>query len=228
MRYIYLWLDLFTIFFPFALSFDKKVAFYKNWKFLFPAISIIAVFFIVWDMRFTTNGVWSFNEAYLTGSYFYNLPLEEVLFFVFVPYACVFIYACLKAYFKTNFLESWHRDLTRILLFVLPLVCMLWHDKAYTFYTALFSWILLFIQYVFLKKKYMSWFYVAYLVHLIPFLLINGILTALPVVLYNDAENTGARLYTIPMEDLLYSLFLFLGNVMIFEFLKERSLARKA
>jgi lycopene cyclase domain-containing protein len=46
---------------PLALSFDKKVAFYKSWKFLFPAVILPALFYIVWDMYFTANGVWQFN-----------------------------------------------------------------------------------------------------------------------------------------------------------------------
>ncbi|HQY12037.1 MAG TPA: lycopene cyclase domain-containing protein, partial [Ferruginibacter sp.] len=83
---------------PLALSFDKKVAFYKNWKYLFPAMLFPALLYIAWDMYFTTKGVWSFNEAYITGINIINLPLEEVLFFLIVPYCCVFIYACIRSY----------------------------------------------------------------------------------------------------------------------------------
>lgn len=222
MNYIYLWLDLFSIFFPFVLSFDKKVAFYKKWKSLFPAITIIGLFFIIWDIIFTKNGVWEFNDEYLTGIYLYNLPIEEVLFFIFVPYSCVFIYACIKAYFSRNFLEKYHTKITLALLFILPIISIIHVDKAYTFYTSFFSWVLIWIQYYILKKSYMSWFYVAYIIHLIPFLIINGVLTSKPIVIYNNMENVGIRLYTIPIEDLLYSLFLFLGNVMIMEFLEEK------
>ncbi|WP_018342988.1 lycopene cyclase domain-containing protein [Cytophaga aurantiaca] len=222
MNYIYLWLDLFCISFPFILSFDKKVAFYKKWKSLFPAIAIIGLFFIIWDIIFTKNGIWEFNEKYLIGTYIYNLPVEEVLFFIFVPYSCVFIYACIKAYFSSNFLEKFHRKITLLLLFALPIIAILNADKAYTFYTSFFSWVLIWIQYYILKKSYMSWFYVAYIIHLIPFLIINGVLTYKPVVIYNNMENVGIRLYTIPIEDLLYSLFLFLGNIMIMELLEEK------
>ena len=222
MHNIYLWLDIFVILFPFVLSFDNKVAFYKNWIFLFPAIAVVSSFFIIWDILFTKNGVWGFNNDYLTGLYFYNLPLEEVLFFIFVPYACVFIYECLRGYFTSNFLKSSHAYITLVLICVLPIISILYYNRDYTFYTSLFSWLLLLIQYLILKKNYMSWFYVAYLIHLIPFIIINGVLTALPVVIYNNIENTGIRIYTIPVEDTLYSFFLFLGNIMILEYLKEK------
>jgi lycopene cyclase domain-containing protein len=84
---------------PLALSFDKKVAFFKNWKYLFPAMVIPALLYIIWDIYFTDKGVWSFNPEFITGIKLYNLPLEEVLFFFIVPYCCVFIYACIRAYF---------------------------------------------------------------------------------------------------------------------------------
>ena len=96
---IYLYLDLLVIAFPLLLSFDKKVAYFKTWKYLFPAILIIGAFFVLWDMQFTRMNIWSFNQKYLLGIYMYNLPIEEVLFFIVVPFSCVFIYEVLKAYF---------------------------------------------------------------------------------------------------------------------------------
>jgi lycopene cyclase domain-containing protein len=61
---------------------------------------------------------------------------------------------------------------------------------------------------------------------LIPFLIINGILTGTgpdqPVVWYNDAENLGIRLFTIPLEDVFYGFELMLFNVCFYEYLKVR------
>ena len=87
-----------TVLFPFILSFDKKVAFYKNFKFLFPAILITGIFFLIWDQWFTDMNVWGFNSLHLTGYFIGDIPIEEVMFFVTVPYACLFIYECLIAY----------------------------------------------------------------------------------------------------------------------------------
>jgi lycopene cyclase domain-containing protein len=61
------------------------------------------------------------------------------------------------------------------------------------------------------------------MVHLIPFLTVNGILTALPVVLYNDTENCGFRIYTIPVEDTMYSYLLLMMNIIIFEWICLRN-----
>ena len=52
-------------------------------------------------------------------------------------------------------------------------------------------------------------FYISFLIILIPFFIVNGVLTgsfiAEPVVWYNDIENLGIRLFTIPVEDIGYA-----------------------
>ena len=40
---------------PLLLSFDKKVAFYKNIKFFILGLLFTATFFLVWDEVFTIN-----------------------------------------------------------------------------------------------------------------------------------------------------------------------------
>ncbi|MFM7727525.1 MAG: lycopene cyclase domain-containing protein, partial [Flavobacteriales bacterium] len=65
-------------------------------------------------------------------------------------------------------------------------------------------------------------FYRSYLVCLIPFLLVNGLLTSLPVVTYNDLENLGIRIHTIPVEDTQYTLLLLLMNVTLFEHFRSK------
>jgi lycopene cyclase domain-containing protein len=55
---------------------------------------------------------------------------------------------------------------------------------------------------------------------------VNGILTGWitdsPIVWYNDLENLGIRLTTIPVEDIGYAFSMLFGNLMIFEFLKPK------
>jgi lycopene cyclase domain-containing protein len=63
--------------------------------------------------------------------------------------------------------------------------------------------------------------FTVYLLLLIPFFIVNGILTGTgleePVVWYNDEENLGIRLLTIPVEDVVYGFELFLLTVFFFE-----------
>ncbi|MER2997094.1 lycopene cyclase domain-containing protein [Pontibacter populi] len=220
--YIYLYLNIFTILFPLLLSFDKKVAFYRNWPALLPAIVVNAVLFIVWDVQFTEQGIWGFNEEYLTGIYFWNLPLEEILFFITVPYACVFIYDVLNAYITKDLLQPYAKTIALGLIIVLPTIAVFNMGRWYTVITFMLLAFLHLVHLRFFNTRYLGRFYLAYLVHLVPFLLVNGVLTYLPVVWYNDNYNLGFRLISIPVEDTMYSMLMLLLTISVYEALREK------
>lgn len=211
--------------FPFALSFDKRVAFYKSWKFIWPGMAITGLVFLFWDVLFTVQGVWSFNPGRIIGITFFELPLEEILFFLTVPFACVFIYACLNYYVKWELNNRLTRIISNLILILSLLILLFHYDKLYTVVT--FSLLFIVIAYLQFKLKvqWLSRFYMAYAGSLIPFYIINGILTGIPVVLYNDAENLGIRIGTIPFEDHFYSMVLLVMNIGFFEYFKNKSTA---
>jgi lycopene cyclase domain-containing protein len=74
-----------------------------------------------------------------------------------------------------------------------------------------------------LKVSWLGNFALTYLVALIPFFVVNGLLTGIasdePVVWYNEAHFTGVRLTTIPLEDLYYNLCMLLPIIAIHEWL---------
>ena len=223
-HYTYLLLNLLSVIFPLLLSFDKKVAFYKSWKYLFPAILISATFFIIWDIVFTAQGVWSFNPKYVLGINVFNLPIEEILFFICVPYACIFIYEVLNVYVKRSIFGCGQR--TSIVLCVILLVlCIGYYDRLYTLVNAGICLLLLAFAAFVYKFENLGRFNLAYLVSLIPFLICNGILTALPVVIYNNNENCGFRIYTIPVEDLFYCMSMLLAPILLMDYFKNRKTA---
>ena len=212
-----------------ALSFDQKVAFYKNIKFLIPAITIVAIPFLIWDQIFTEYGVWGFNPSYLQGIYLGRLPLEEVLFFFFIPYCCLVIYEVLNAYFPN---ASLHRLTMFFSIFIVLSGVLMALTNMNQWYTlsacSLSALIVIFVM----KQKYI-WYpraIFAFVVALIPFFIVNGILTGAatdePIVWYNDAHNTGIRLLTIPLEDVFYNFSLLIPIIGIYHFLKIRSLQR--
>lgn len=214
-KYTYLLIDIGTIAGPLALSFDKKVAFYKQWRRLAMPMLLTAAVFIIWDAVFTERGVWWFSHEYTLSYRLLGLPLEEWLFFIVVPYACAFVAACLDAYFPPKpATDNWKPLL--ILAVVLAFVAALNYYRAYTFWSCLAcsaglltAWLLRRQTPLFRPQRFL----LAYGICIVPFLAVNGLLTSLPVVLYNDAENVGIRIWTIPAEDVFYGMLLILGSV---------------
>lgn len=224
MKFTYLLVDLCSIAIPFAFSFEKKLQFYKNWKALFPALLIPALFFLIWDGIFTAQGVWGFNNRYISGVKLFNLPIEEILFFICIPYACVFTYEVLNHFVKQDVLGKYARHGATILAYVLVAVAFKYQDQAYTFWTSMLTFLFLIAHLVLLKKEYWSRLVFTYLVILIPFFITNGILTGTgldqPVVWYNNQENLGIRMLTIPIEDTIYGFLLIGLNITVYESLR--------
>lgn len=222
MKFTYLLINFLTIFFPVILSFDKRVQFFKSWKFIFPGLFITGLLFLLWDYIFTIYGVWSFNSDYIIGVYMLNLPLEEILFFVTVPFACVFIYECLNYYVKKDFLKRFSTYINSTLFGFSVLMLLLYYDRVYTLITfGLLAVVLLFAEFI-IKSSILSRFYLAYLVSLFPFYIVNGILTSIPIVMYNDAENMVFRVGNIPLEDHFYSMSMLLINILLFEYFRNK------
>lgn len=223
MHYTYLLLILFTLSYPLFKSFEDKIRFYQKWKFLFPAILVSAIIFIAWDVWFTHLGVWMFNPEYLLGSYIFNLPIEEWLFFFIVPYSSVFIYEVMNYFVKKDVLAKQSAHITNLLAVALLLAAMVYNNRLHTFVTFLSLSIFLFIHQYLLKSNYLGRYYIAWAVCIIPFLILDGILTAMPVIIYNDAEIIGLHIWTIPLEDLFYGMSQFLLVITIYERLKIRA-----
>ncbi len=223
MTYAYLLINFLTILFPILLSFDKRVAFHKSWRYIWPGMAITGLIFLFWDVLFTIKGVWWFNSQYITGIKFMELPLEEILFFLTVPFSCIFIYACLNYYVKWSPPVSLVRWLSTLLVMLCIVLLMMYFDRIYTAVT--FGLLLLLILIVqFVRPSYwLGRFYMAYAVSLLPFYLVNGLLTSIPIVLYNNHENMAIRVGTIPLEDHFYSMALLMMNVGFFEYFKRRA-----
>jgi lycopene cyclase domain-containing protein len=225
MNNLYLWLNIGTVLFPILLSFDKKVAFYKNYKYLFPAALITGTFFLIWDQWFTDMNVWGFNSLYLTGYFIGDIPIEEVLFFITVPYACLFIYECLIAYIgRSEIFEKLYRWFTLLALGITVSMLYWFNDRLYTGITCLILSFMLGTHLVIIKRRYMSWFFFAFAISIIPMFIVNGILTSKPVVVYNNLENMNIRIGTIPVEDFFYNMTLLLMNIGLYEWFKRLGL----
>jgi lycopene cyclase domain-containing protein len=224
-KYAYLLINFLTIIFPVLLSFDKRVAFYKSWKYIWPGMSLTGLVFLFWDVLFTVKGVWSFNPDYIVGIKLFDLPIEEILFFLTVPFSCIFIYACLNYYVKWSLPQTISKTISLLIIILCVAMLIVYYNHLYTAVNFGFLMlVLILLQYVF-KSAWLNRFYMAYVISLLPFYIVNGILTSVPIVMYNNAENIGKRVGTIPIEDHFYSMALLLMNVGFFEYFKSKKRA---
>jgi lycopene cyclase domain-containing protein len=76
------------------------------------------------------------------------------------------------------------------------------------------------------RARFLGYFYTAFGMILVPFFLVNGILTGTfldeEVVWYNEQAIMGMRLGTIPIEDLFYGMLMMLLNVSVYEWMQSR------
>ncbi len=226
----YLLINIASVTLPFIYSFHKRLNFYRTWYAFWPAAFATGAVFISWDVYFTRLGVWGFNSDYLIGVTWFGLPVEEWLFFICIPYACLFTYHCLNQLVRKNYLAGKAKQITSILLGVLFVLGFANLEKLYTSVTFLATAVLLLLHLTVFKSDYLGRFYFAYTILIIPFLATNGILTgsfiADEVVWYNNGENLGVRFFTIPVEDFIYGLLLILSNITIYEALISRKRAQ--
>lgn len=220
-RYTYIYMHLFALIPVMSLSFDKKVAYYKNWKALFPALFIVAIIFWIWDIWKTAIGVWGFNTPYYTFKII-NLPVEEWLFFFTFPWASIFIYECLDAYFpKNTFFKKIEHPLSIGLIVTLLGIAFCFWGHTYTFTTFLLAGFLLLWHFITGDKNIRADFYRAFLIGLIPFIIVNGVLTGAftkePVVFYNPHEYLGVRFITIPLDDFAYNFVLLFSVLLLYK-----------
>lgn len=226
--WLYFALLISSIAIPLVLSFDKKLQFYKRWLVTIPSIVIIGLFFIIGDVCFTKIGVWGFNPRYHLNILVCGLPVEEWLFFIVIPYASIFLHESVVLYFpQFRLSQAVSRRFTSVLIVVVSMLVLFNIDKIYTLYHLGLLVIVLIIS-LFDKTETISRFYMSFLVILIPFIAVNAILTGSfideEVVWYNNDENLGIRLFTIPIEDFGYGFSLILFNLLLISKLKTLKL----
>lgn len=213
---LYFWLDLVIIAFPVALSFDRKVRFVRRWPAALGAAGLVAVPYLAWDSLMSIRGAWGFSDRYAGTFRLFGLPPGEFAFFLAVPFACLFVYEVVRAYVPEKTART-----TRVPWFVLAVICasaaVAARGRLYTA-TVLAAVALFFAVAAAFAPGALARrsFWLSILVSYVPFLVANGLLTALPVVTYGEGHFLGFRVVTIPVEDFLYSFSLLGFNLLAY------------
>ncbi|HLP14076.1 MAG TPA: lycopene cyclase domain-containing protein [Flavobacteriales bacterium] len=225
MKSLYLILDIAAISGPLFLSFDKKVNFIRQWKFAFAAILCMMLIFIPWDSIFTYYGIWGFNEKYTLGPRYAYLPIEEWLFFPATHFAVVFMYECLNTYIKKDVLARSYKFMLCLFILIGLIVAIFYPSQLYSSLKMGGAAVLTFVVLFFWNPKWLSRFTLCFLVSLLPFFIMNSILTGSfldePIVWYNPHHIFNIRIGTIPVEDIFYNLFMLLTTFCFYHWFKS-------
>ena len=199
------------------------MTYYKKSAAVMISIGLMMLIFIPWDVYFTHRGIWWFNEKYITGFKFWNLPIEEWMFFITIPFACVFLYETMNYFFPKDILRKSSKTIVSALAVLLFVFSLVFVQQTYTMVTFLFTGVFL-LYTALLNPHWLGRFLRFYLLSWIPFLMVNGALTGAftseAIVNYNPEAIMGIRIFTIPVEDSVYSLFMLLFVINIYEYVK--------
>ncbi|SFN59385.1 lycopene cyclase domain-containing protein [Algoriella xinjiangensis] len=223
-QYTYTLILFFTIIICFIASFDKRLLFNQHFGAFIKAAILVAIPFIAWDVWFTSKGVWWFNTDYTLGIVIAGLPIEEWLFFICIPFSCVFTYYCFDKFFKLDWLSGFNNMIVFATVIVCALVALLHHDKIYTLVTALATMLTVIYLHFIARADWISKASLIYTVLMLGFFPVNGVLTGTglesPIVNYNPKDFSGIRLLTIPIEDAVYGYTQFLLVIYFFKKIK--------
>lgn len=220
MQFTYLLINFFTVIICFAFSFHPKIKFNRYFRSFIAASLFVALFFIVWDMIFTAEKVWWFDHQYTIGMLVYNLPIEEILFFICIPFSCVFTYFCLDKFFDFQWIKKFENYLLYSLVLIFTGFAVYYNQQLYTFTAFTTCALSIIVLKNILKADWLGKALVIYILLSPGFLLVNGLLTGTglpsPVVNYNPDEFMGFRILTIPVEDFFYGFEMILWNLFFF------------
>ncbi|QES88310.1 lycopene cyclase domain-containing protein [Rhizosphaericola mali] len=226
-QYTYILILFFTVIVCFIASFDKRIKFDQYFLPFLKAAIIVAIPFISWDIWFTLKGIWWFNFDYTLGIQLFGLPIEEWLFFISIPFACVFTYYCMNNFFRWEHLIGFNNILVFTSIIVCSVIALLHPHQTYTLVTAISTTVTLIFLHFIVRATWISKASLTYLILMLGFLPVNGILTGTgidhPVVNYNSKTFLDIRILTIPIEDAVYGYTQFLLVIYFFyQFRKKR------
>jgi len=162
------------------------------------AILGAALPFFLFDLL-VTGYFWTFNSSYTLGLNLVKVPVEELLFFLTVGFACLFTYAHLKTYFDKQTLTlplNWFS-------IMLVIVSVYLVHKQWWYSLVVIAPLLLLVRTKLIKE--VAFLYQMAFV-LLATLIFNWYLTARPIVLYNSVVRSGVQIGPIPLEDFFFGV----------------------
>ncbi len=200
----------------------KRYKFLKQWKFFVPAILIPAAPYLIWD-SLVTGKHWWFNLNYTLPFRIARLPIEECLFFLSVPLACLFVWEVVNVHFLKSVKKLLGFSYAVLFLLIPAGMALFMTGRQYTGMACVALGGTGILDRIMGQDHFLQTRFYYFLLWVILFIFVfNGFLTWRPVVLYDPSFQLDWRIGTIPIEDFGYGLSLMIYNVIIYEYFKFR------
>lgn len=213
----YLLFDLLILAAPLLVGAWKPAWFYDRLGAALRSTLLMAIPFVAWDAA-VAGRHWWFDERYTLGLELLGLPIEEIMFFVSVPLACLFTWETLvkapRAVARPGL--AWLYPVAWLLV---PVgLALIVHGEEYTGAAVLALGLAALLDHALGVGLLLApRAYVFFGVVLLLTAVFNGYLTGRPVVHYGEQYILGPRIGTVPVEDFIYGLALVWGTTVLYQ-----------
>lgn len=197
------------------------------WGPLLRAYAAVSLPWVVLDAVAHGRGWWSYNADFILGPRLLGLPVEEILFFITVPFACMVVYLFVGQWCRDRPMLS--RQTARYILAGIGAAALLLgvfglgHERTLADVGLLgVTLAVLWSSAIIVSPAFWLWNGAV----LVLFMLFNSILTAAPIVQYDAQFMTALRIGSIPIEDVLYNFSLLNLFLLIFVHFRNRAVGR--
>jgi lycopene cyclase domain-containing protein len=151
---------------------------------------------------------WKYNPKYILGINIFSLPLEELFFFITIPFAIIYAWQQFKKITKKE--QHTSNTSKHLILQVLLILLIFYATLTALYYTAgVLIMTLLVINNTWIKNNLLDKTGIKFIGLVAIFTLIfNWYLTYRPIVIYNTQVKTNLLITTIPIEDFFFSFIL--------------------
>ncbi|GGM75250.1 hypothetical protein GCM10007108_11470 [Thermogymnomonas acidicola] len=210
---------LLAIFVPVAaISFLTPFSRVRRYRPLIVSIAAVAPVYILWDELAVVFGTWKFDPAHVLGIYFFYIPVEEVAFFLVVPFSTLLIFEALDNYVKGTLPCRGTVAAASISIVLLVILGVLNTSRSYTSVASFFSagslaLGLIVDRRLLVKKSLWAFLVVSY----IPFVFFDHLMVTAPIFTYGRGAITGIRVAGIPVEEFEYVFSLLLNYAVAYD-----------
>lgn len=222
-NYIFLGILVLISIAPLILTIKGKYDFAKKLRYGMPAIFISGFMFLLWDIRFTQVGIWSYDAEYTIGIFHKGLPLEQWIFYLVFPYTALLIYEIISNRFRSIDLNNIFTAISLLLILVFAVVAYMFRMRIYTFFSFLFTTI--YLGYTIFRKQFkphLTHYFFTFLAILIPYFILYGYLTWNLAIEYHQEQVLNVWIGMMPVENIVFLFLLLLINITVYEYLSEK------